>query len=747
MNQTLAALQAWMVKNKAKIGGAGQQWADNVAYAWQTLADTEVKNKFGISKTKKSSSGKTEKKSTEEYYNDIYRAAQQYMKNVQALYHTSDKQELEYWQKVKKGLKRGTQAWFDACAEIQRLQDEIRENEKQAAADARAQILSDAETYVKEMKDMNKMSIAQEVEYWRNIRKQLKRGTEEWKTATQNIIDCKERIGTVKVADTILDNYSTYYDVSLKAEMDYWYKVRLQYSAGTEKRIEADQKYLDAKKKYNEKLKDIEDDYAQKIADTNKKYTDALESRKEEIMSSYDLFDYFESSSATGSELLFNMQTQARGYEEWNKSIEELQNKGILSDDLMEQLIDKGPSSIASIKALLTLTNDQLKDYQKAYDDKEAAAEARAKKDTEDLKAEVESEIKDLEKQQSADLAEINKEINADLLSLAGNIRSIAEDQTAALVAAFTAVGSKMAASTGASVSSTITGDAGISQAVINTAQQAVSAQAKGQSAEAAVNTATAAAAKKLADAEKAAEAAQTAYAKANAATSSAKKKQESAKATLTQAQTNLSNLKKSKQLVTDRQKKAAEDAVTRANSAYKATVNAVHAAQAAEKTALSELNKKQAALEKLRAQGYRTGTKRIGTDGLIWMDEELSTTGPEMIVRKSDNAILTRAQASDAIIPANLVDNLFKWGAIDPTTLNTASMAALNQRLLEGYQASMKANTQQVTRLDQMLSLMSEFMPYLADRMTAPIQSRDAVTVMSNDISRDMAARARRHR
>ena len=73
--------------------------------------------------------------------------------------------------------------------------------------------------------------------------------------------------------------------------------------------------------------------------------------------------------------------------------------------------------------------------------------------------------------------------------------------------------------------------------------------------------------------------------------------------------------------------------------------------------------------------------------------------------------------------------------------------MASLNQRLLEGYQASMKANTQQVTRLDQMLSLMSEFMPYLADRMTAPIQSRDAVTVMSNDISRDMAARARRHR
>lgn len=744
MNKTLAAVQAWALKNKSKFGGTGQQWADNVAYMWQKLADVEVKNKFGIGKTKTSSNGKTEKKSTEEYYNDIYRAAQQYMKNVQALYHTSDKQELEYWKKVKKGLKRGTQAWFDACAEIQRLQDEIRENEKQAAADARAQILSDAETYVKEMKDMNKMSVAQEIAYWRKIREQLKRGSEEWKTATQNIIDCKERIGTVKVADTILDNYSTYYDVSLKAEMDYWYKVRLQYSAGTEKRIEADQKYLEAKKKYNEKLKEIEDDYAQKIAETNQKYTDALNTRKEEILSAYDLFDYFESSSASGSELLFNMQTQARGYEEWNKSIEELQNKGILSDDLMQQLIDKGPSSIASIKALLTLTNDQLKDYQKAYDDKEAAAEARAKKDTADLKAEVDSELKELRKQQSAELAEINKEINADLLSLAGNIRSIAEDQTAALVAAFTAAGSKMTASTGSSVSSTITGDAGISSAILTDASKAVKSQNRGMTADKAVAKA---------DYERRLKNAQAEATAAQKAVTNAEKALTTANSALTKAQKALDTAKAKQKTVnankksTAKQKTDAKNAVTNAAT----TVNSAKSAVSKAKTTLADakktLKEKNAAVEAIKKAGYRSGTRRIGADGLIWMDEELSTVGPEMIVRKNDNAILTRAQANDTIIPANLADNLFKWGAIDPAMLNTASMASLNQRLLEGYQASMKANAQQVTRLDQMLSLMSEFMPYLADRMTAPIQSRDAVTVMSNDISRDMAARARRHR
>lgn len=63
----------------------------------------------------------------------------------------------------------------------------------------------------------------------------------------------------------------------------------------------------------------------------------------------------------------------------------------------------------------------------------------------------------------------------------------------------------------------------------------------------------------------------------------------------------------------------------------------------------------------------YASGTKRVGKDMNAWTNEDWENLGAEMIVRKSDGAILTPLKANDSVIPANLADNLFKWGAISP--------------------------------------------------------------------------------
>lgn len=63
----------------------------------------------------------------------------------------------------------------------------------------------------------------------------------------------------------------------------------------------------------------------------------------------------------------------------------------------------------------------------------------------------------------------------------------------------------------------------------------------------------------------------------------------------------------------------------------------------------------------------YAKGTKRIHKDQLAWTNEYADKVGSEMIVRPSDGAILTPLKANDSVIPANLADNLFKWGAISP--------------------------------------------------------------------------------
>lgn len=63
----------------------------------------------------------------------------------------------------------------------------------------------------------------------------------------------------------------------------------------------------------------------------------------------------------------------------------------------------------------------------------------------------------------------------------------------------------------------------------------------------------------------------------------------------------------------------------------------------------------------------FAKGTKRVPEDLLAWTNENADKIGPEMIVRPSDGAILTPMKAGDSVIPANLADNLFKWGAISP--------------------------------------------------------------------------------
>ena len=66
--------------------------------------------------------------------------------------------------------------------------------------------------------------------------------------------------------------------------------------------------------------------------------------------------------------------------------------------------------------------------------------------------------------------------------------------------------------------------------------------------------------------------------------------------------------------------------------------------------------------LKKLKAVGYKKGTKSLQEDdGRYWTHEG------EIIIRKSDGAVLTPMTKGSTVIPANLADNLFKWGAIDP--------------------------------------------------------------------------------
>ena len=171
------------------------------------------------------------------------------------------------------------------------------------------------------------------------------------------------------------------------------------------------------------------------------------------------------------------------------------------------------------------------------------------------------------------------------------------------------------------------------------------------------------------------------------------------------------------------------------------------------------------AILAAMKKKGLRTGSRYLD-DTFAWMDE--AGIGSELIIRRSDGAILnTAVQRGDAVIPANLTANLYKWGSVTPDVLMTdlaaqqralqayvaqvvgmVSMASLNDKLETGYQALTDKESRVIDdRLDQMLDLMSQFLPYMAERTVINVDGREIATATAEYTGNELAMRQRRRR
>lgn len=361
-------------------------------------AAKKITSNFGVSKT--TGSGKNKKnKDSETYYSEIYTAAQKYLSNQQILNDWSLQQELAYWEAVKNNLKKGTQGWYDATKQIKTLQADIAEAETNAA---------------------------------------------EEKIKTQ-----------ASVQRDLLDKYKVYYKVSAKAEMEYWNLARQQFKTGTDERIEADQKYLEACQDYYDQRKELDEEYAENskqinddLADSVKElqdtYKDAVTSRKQDILSSMNLFESWDATGYDGDTLLYNLKTQVAGLALWEQQLEELGKKG-LSDALMEELSAMGPDAAANIYSLNQMTAEQLAEYNKLWTQKNDLANSQAIKDNAgllvetnkeitNLRTEAQSELNALNADYRAALQELNTGISSELKNLVNKAGTIGEDAVSGLI-------------------------------------------------------------------------------------------------------------------------------------------------------------------------------------------------------------------------------------------------------------------------------------------------------------------------
>lgn len=604
--------------------------------------------------------------------------ATKWLKKYQKEHKTSLDEEKYYWKQVSKHTAEGSKAYTDAVSNMLKASVKRKENgKKKSAEDYYGEIYSAAESYFSNVTTMRDWSIKEELNYWTSVQKQLKKGTDAYYDAQSKINSLQDKIGTVSNMDNLLDAYTTYADLSEKAERDYWDTVRQQYKEGTDERLEADKKYYDAKKEYDEKLVELEEDYKDKmsdindklkedIEDLNKEYKDALEDRKKAIMDAFGLFDEFESESADGKTLLFNLKTQVAGYEDWREQLDKLSARGILDNALMTELTEMGPEISAAIHAMNDMTNEELAEYNAAYLKKMDLSQKQATEDTQNLKAEVEQQTKELQAQAdkdvaalkaqyNADVASVNGTISSELLNLAKNARSIAEDQTTALVAAIT--GQKSSGSSGGTAAKPPGSSGGTtkpSNGIVSDIGGVAIGIAGSQSDKVLQAIQSGPRVKKLSAAEKKEHHDLYVY-------------------------------------LVDHYQRGGNNSVYRklGQALGVDTSNDVTKAQ------------KDKILKKLKNKGYRTGGRNI-RDNLTWMDEELDTTGPEMIVRKSDNAILTRTKPGDDIIDADTTSNLLRLAKIDPDNLMSA--LARQQQVATEYLSSINAagSTARLNRLTE---------------------------------------------
>lgn len=422
--------------------------------------NSNVGNAFGVSTTEVKNK-KTVEKDPKKYYSELTKAANTYIENKKKTDKVTLQQEKYFWEQVKKNVDSGSQTYADASGKIKAINKKIKDGidaENKKAAD---KAVSNLQNQIAEKKKYSSLTAAEETAMWDKLLKAAKKQGGKYltiikKQATEAKKEIKQANKEFGLSGSGLDMYKTYYNVSAKAEMDYWDKVRRKKGLTDAQKIEADQKYLEAKKSYNEQMKDLEDDYYDKCEETNEKlaekikdltdtYEEAVTDRKKSIKSAFGTFDEFKSESEGPEKLLANMESQVAGYTLWEQQLKELSGKGVINPKFMEELQNMGPEAAATIMSLNMMTDEQLKRANEAWKEKDRLAESRAVKENEALRIETENKIKALKEAAQKELDAYKAEFDsaskvlsaameAPLKELANKALTLGSDATAKFI-------------------------------------------------------------------------------------------------------------------------------------------------------------------------------------------------------------------------------------------------------------------------------------------------------------------------
>ena len=218
-----------------------------------------------------------------------------------------------------------------------------------------------------------------------------------------------EKLGnaTLEAAEKVLDKYKTYNELSLEEEAEYWDKIRVQCAEGTDARLEADKKYLAAKKavdeeikKENESVMKANEKFMDSLKKANAEFVDAenelqsaledinksIKDRQSSILGTFSLFEKFtggNNNPISRFDLAGNLQSQIKSLEMWDDELSKLEAK-IGGTNLFAEISAMGVEALSQVQEINKMTEQSLDEYVALYDKRTELAGNQANREMQD---------------------------------------------------------------------------------------------------------------------------------------------------------------------------------------------------------------------------------------------------------------------------------------------------------------------------------------------------------------------------
>ena len=369
-NSIVPASQATstMIDEVLKVSSKGieafQKWAEEKKYYGELSLKDELAGYENLQKKYKAGSEERIKIDREVYriQNELvastYQASLDWIEQEKYYNRLSTQEELEAYERMQKRYIEGSEERMAIDKKIYALRNQLMDESYQHSMD-----------WIEEEKYYNRMSLSDELAAYKRVQSRYAKGTEERKKMDREVYRVEQEI----------------------------YEAQQQYIADVQSvQEEANQKRISLEEEYADKVKSINDKLASDIQAANDKYQSALDSRESSLYSSYGLFDEVkEKEEVSGDTLMKNLEGQVKEFGEWQDILDSLSARG-LDSELIGELQDMGPSAIAQIKALNSMSDSELEKYASLWSIKHAQAREQAVGELEGLRIETQQNIAQL---------------------------------------------------------------------------------------------------------------------------------------------------------------------------------------------------------------------------------------------------------------------------------------------------------------------------------------------------------------